>query len=74
MTALGYCDKDGKLRNDMIRKYNQTNHILSLVSDLFDGKNDITVVDCACGKILSFLCFELLSLGRKTNSRSLCRD
>ena len=57
MTALGYCDKDGKLRNDMIRKYNQTNHLLELVSDLFDGKNDITVVDCACGK--SYLSFVL---------------
>ncbi len=57
MTALGYCDKDGKLRNDMIRKYNQTNHILELVSDLFDGKNDITIVDCACGK--SYLSFVL---------------
>lgn len=57
MTALGYCDKDGKLRNDMIRKYNQTNHILSLISDLFDEKNDITIVDCACGK--SYLSFVL---------------
>ena len=57
MTALGYCDKDGKLRNDMIRKYNQTNHILSLISELFEGKNDITVVDCACGK--SYLSFVL---------------
>ncbi len=57
MTALGYCDKDGKLRNDMIRKYNQTNHILTLISDLFEGKNDITIVDCACGK--SYLSFVL---------------
>lgn len=57
MTALGYCDAAGKLRNDMIRKYNQTNHILSLVSDLFEGKNDITIVDCACGK--SYLSFVL---------------
>ncbi len=57
MTALGYCDKDGKLRNDMIRKYNQTNHILELISDLFEGKNDITIVDCACGK--SYLSFVL---------------
>ncbi len=57
MTALGYCDKDGKLRNDMIRKYNQTNHILELISHLFEGKNDITVVDCACGK--SYLSFVL---------------
>lgn len=57
MAALGYCDKNGKLRNDMIRKYNQTNHILTLISDLFDGKNDITIVDCACGK--SYLSFVL---------------
>ncbi|MBQ1272007.1 MAG: SAM-dependent methyltransferase, partial [Clostridia bacterium] len=57
MMALGYCDKDGKLRNDMIRKYNQTNHLLDLVSDLFEGKNDITIVDCACGK--SYLSFVL---------------
>ncbi len=57
MTALGYCDKDGKLRNDMIRKYNQTNHILTLISDLFVGKNDLTIVDCACGK--SYLSFVL---------------
>ncbi len=57
MTALGYCDKDGKLRNDMIRKYNQTNHILTLISDLFEGKNNITIVDCACGK--SYLSFVL---------------
>lgn len=57
MSALGYCDKDGKLRNDMIRKYNQTNHILTLISDLFEEKNDITIVDCACGK--SYLSFVL---------------
>lgn len=57
MTALGYCDKDGKLRNDMIRKYNQTNYILALISDLFEGKNNITIVDCACGK--SYLSFVL---------------
>ncbi len=57
MTALGYCDKDGKLRNDMIRKYNQTNHILTLVADLFAGKNDLIIVDCACGK--SYLSFVL---------------
>ncbi len=57
MTALGYCDKDGKLRNDMIRKYNQTNHILTLISDLFEEKNDLIIVDCACGK--SYLSFVL---------------
>ena len=57
MNALGYCDKDGKLRNDMIRKYNQTNHLLDLISEHFEGKNNITIVDCACGK--SYLSFVL---------------
>lgn len=57
MKVLGYTDSNGKLRNDMIRKYNQTNHFLNLISDLFVGKNDLTVVDCACGK--SYLSFVL---------------
>ena len=57
MRVLGYCDETGKLRNDMIRKYNQTNHIISLAAPLFDGAKDLTVVDCACGK--SYLSFVL---------------
>ena len=57
MQVLGYCDESGKLRNDMIRKYNQTNHIISLAAPLFDGAKDLTVVDCACGK--SYLSFVL---------------
>ena len=47
---------DGKIKNDMIRKYNQTDRFLDLVGGMFDGMNDITVVDCACGKsYLSFI-------------------
>ncbi|MBO5247893.1 MAG: SAM-dependent methyltransferase [Clostridia bacterium] len=75
MTALGYCDKDGKLRNDMIRKYNQTNHILSLISDLFVGKNDITIVDCACGKsYLSFVLNYFLWEEKRIRAHFVCID
>lgn len=55
--ALGYTTEDGKLRNDKIRKYNQTDRFIELVKPLFnDGKN-LTIVDCACGK--SYLSFVL---------------
>lgn len=75
MTALGYCDKDGKLRNDMIRKYNQTNHILSLISDLFEDKNDITIVDCACGKsYLSFVLNYYLWEEKRIRAHFVCID
>ena len=56
LKVLGFMTEDGKLRNSMIRKYNQTDRFLDLVGDLFDGKNNLTVVDCACGKsYLSFI-------------------
>lgn len=75
MTALGYCDRDGKLRNDMIRKYNQTNHIISLISDLFEKKNDITIVDCACGKsYLSFVLNYYLWEEKRIRAHFVCID
>ncbi len=56
MKRLGFMTADGKIKNDMIRKYNQTDRFLDLVGGMFDGMNDITVVDCACGKsYLSFI-------------------
>lgn len=55
--ALGYTTEDGKLKNDKIRKYNQTDRFVELIKPLFENKKDITVVDCACGK--SYLSFVL---------------
>lgn len=56
LKRLGFMTADGKIKNDMIRKYNQTDRFLDLVGGMFDGMNDITVVDCACGKsYLSFI-------------------
>ena len=56
LKRLGFMTADGKIKNDMIRKYNQTDRFLDLVGGMFDGMNDITVVDCACEKsYLSFI-------------------
>lgn len=59
LKALGYMTEDGKIRNDMIRKYNQTERFIELTEDMFDdmGGKNINIVDCACGK--SYLSFVL---------------
>ena len=60
MRVLGYLTEDGKIKNDKIRKYNQTERFIELIAPMFDGlseKDGLCVVDCACGK--SYLSFVL---------------
>lgn len=61
LKEIGILSSEGKVRNDMIRKYNQTDHFVELVSDLLKDLaaryDSITVLDCACGK--SYLSFVL---------------
>lgn len=61
LTELDILTKDGKVRNDKIRKYNQIDHYVEiLLKDLEkfkDSKRTVHVVDCACGK--SYLSFVL---------------
>ena len=59
LRAIGILTKDGKLKNDMIRKYNQIDHFLELVRPMLeaDTSDTITVLDCGCGK--SYLTFVL---------------
>lgn len=54
---MGLMTKDGKLKNDKIRKFNQINRFLELTREVFEGidKQRITVLDCGCGK--SYLTF-----------------
>ncbi|SHE76583.1 class I SAM-dependent methyltransferase [Clostridium fallax] len=52
--------KDGKIKNDKIRKYNQIDHYVELLEGVLDSlpKNEeITLLDCGCGK--SYLSFVL---------------
>lgn len=60
LREIGILTAEGKVRNDMIRKYNQIDHFVELIEGLIreqGDKDNITVLDCACGK--SYLSFVL---------------
>ncbi|MDK2799625.1 MAG: hypothetical protein PWQ70_1244 [Clostridiales bacterium] len=60
LKEIGILTKEGKVKNDMIRKYNQIDHFVELMQGIIDELSDydtITVLDCGCGK--SYLTFVL---------------
>lgn len=59
LRAIGILTRDGKLKNDKIRKYNQIDHYVELVAPFFQAEQgrEILLLDCACGK--SYLSFVL---------------
>lgn len=61
LKEIGILSQEGKIRNDMIRKYNQIDHFVELIHDLLkeltDAHESVTVLDCGCGK--SYLSFVL---------------
>lgn len=61
LKEIGILGDNGKIKNDMIRKYNQIDHYIELVDDMLKslcGKyENINVIDCGCGK--SYLSFVL---------------
>ena len=61
LKEIGILGSNGKIKNDMIRKYNQIDHFVELVSDMLkemaEERDSITILDCGCGK--SYLTFVL---------------
>lgn len=60
LKEIGIMSKDGKVKNDKIRKYNQIDHYVELLEGILDDlpKNKvINILDCGCGK--SYLSFVL---------------
>jgi SAM-dependent methyltransferase len=61
LKMIGIMAENGKIKNDMIRKYNQIDHFVELLEpmlkDLAKSRNELRIVDCACGK--SYLSFVL---------------
>lgn len=61
LEAIGILAKNGKVRNDKIRKYNQIDHFIELadpvIRKLCASKKQIRIIDCGCGK--SYLSFAL---------------
>lgn len=48
LKAIGIMTAEGKIKNDMIRKYNQIDRFIELIAPLFPADNDkeLTVIDC----------------------------
>lgn len=60
LKAIGIMSKDGKIKNNRIRKYNQIDHYVELLApDLSSLKREgtVTILDAGCGK--SYLSFVL---------------
>lgn len=58
LRAIGIMADNGKIKNDRIRKYNQIDRFVELVSDIPMPKDRPAIImDCACGK--SYLSFAL---------------
>jgi SAM-dependent methyltransferase len=60
LKEIGIMSKDGKIRNDKIRKYNQIDHYVELLEGILDQlpqNQTINILDCGCGK--SYLSFVL---------------
>ncbi len=56
LKAVGIMAENGKIKNDMIRKYNQIDRFVELISDV-DVRDGLNIMDCGCGK--SYLSFVL---------------
>lgn len=56
LTAIGIMAENGKIKNDMIRKYNQIDRFVELISDV-EVRDGLNIMDCGCGK--SYLSFVL---------------
>jgi len=60
LKEIGIMSKDGKIKNDKIRKYNQIDHYVELLDGVLDKlpkHQIINILDCGCGK--SYLSFVL---------------
>ncbi|HBR02553.1 MAG TPA: SAM-dependent methyltransferase [Ruminiclostridium sp.] len=74
LKAIGIMAENGKIKNDMIRKYNQIDHFVELLEpmlkELAKSRNELKIVDCACGKsYLSFVLNYYLKEVMKINCR-----
>ncbi len=58
LKELGVLAENGKIKNDKVRKYNQTDYFLELMNGVLkdiDESEELLILDCACGK--SYLSF-----------------
>lgn len=78
LKEIGILTKDGKVKNDKIRKYNQIDHFVELFAELIEKipkNNTMVILDCGCGKsYLSFVLNYYLTEIRKINCHFIGLD
>ena len=78
LKEIGIMTKDGKIKNDKIRKYNQIDHYVELFSELIDKiprTKKLIILDCGCGKsYLSFVLNYYLTEVKKINCHFIGLD
>ena len=77
LKEIGIMTKDGKIKNDKIRKYNQIDHYVELFSEIIDKIPKIKktyYIRLWMWQIISFLCLELLSNRSKKDKLPLYRS
>lgn len=78
LKEIGIMTKDGKIKNNKIRKYNQIDHYVELFSELVEKiprKKKLVILDCGCGKsYLSFVLNYYLTEVKKINCHFIGLD
>jgi SAM-dependent methyltransferase len=78
LKEIGILTKDGKVKNDKIRKYNQIDHYVELFSEIIDKiprTKTLVILDCGCGKsYLSFVLNYYLTEVKKINCQFIGLD
>jgi len=78
LKEIGIMTKDGKVKNDKIRKYNQIDHYVELFAEIVDKiprPKKLVILDCGCGKsYLSFVLNYYLTEVKKINCHFIGLD
>jgi len=78
LKEIGILTKDGKVKNDKIRKYNQIDHYVELFAEIVDKiprPKKLVILDCGCGKsYLSFVLNYYLTEVKKINCHFIGLD
>jgi len=78
LKEIGIMTKDGKVKNDKIRKYNQIDHYVELFAEIIDKiprPKKLVILDCGCGKsYLSFVLNYYLTEVKKINCHFIGLD
>ena len=78
LKEIGIMTKDGKIKNDKIRKYNQIDRYVELFSEIIEKiprTKKLVILDCGCGKsYLSFVLNYYLTEVKKLNCHFIGLD